>query len=399
MTSMLCWSIGKARADEYRLAADTRIQVAIVQWNPTQGQYERWDALGGTFQVSAEGTIGLPVIGSLQVGDKTSAEAASQISAELRKKVGLLTAPEVTVEIAEYPPIYVVGAVTTPGAYPFRPGLTVLQALAIAGGRFRPAASGAGQDEVSLRGELTVVRTDELRAMGRIARLEAEIAGDAEIRFPPELSADGGSQIATEIVTLERTLFASRANETKRQLNALAELRQMYGDEIQMLDGRSKDSTKEIALAEEEMETISQLVKKGVTTVSRWSELRRVIAEMRATHVEGDIATMRARQNLSDATRQEFGISDQRQTDVATQLRDARGELLRLKSRERTLRELLLGGGTGISEQAQRGGFELRFTVVRHNQPNAADVSASESTPLMPGDVLKVDVSVDQVSQ
>jgi polysaccharide export outer membrane protein len=391
MIGAMSWLLGTpARADDYRLAADTKIQVAIVQWNPAKGEYQRWDALGGVFQVTADGTIALPVVGSLHVSDKTSIEAAAEISAALRGKMGLLSPPDVTVEIAQYPAIYVVGAVTTPGAYPFRPGLTVLQALAIAGGRYRPPLDlRGGQNAISINGELASVAADSLRLIGRIARLQAELAGDTDISFPQELTTSQNSKLVSEIMALERTLFVTRANETKRQLTTLADLRGMYTGEIQLLDAKSKDSNNEISQTEEEVAGLTKLVEKGITTVSRWSELRRVLAQMRAAHSEDDIETMRARQNLSDTMRQEFGIRDKRQTEVATQLRDSQADLARLKSRENTLRQLVSGDNAG-NLAAPAGGPDLVFTVVRQGQPDAVDVPASESMLLRPGDVLKV---------
>src|SRR5262245_59346769 len=76
----LYWPCGtSAQAAEYQLAANTKVQVTIVQWNPAKGEYQRWDALGGTFVVSSEGMIGLPVIGSLHVSDMTGTEVAARI--------------------------------------------------------------------------------------------------------------------------------------------------------------------------------------------------------------------------------------------------------------------------------------------------------------------------------
>lgn len=394
LSCALCWHFGAlARAAEYELVAATKVQVAIVQWSPSKGEYQRWDALGGTFLVSPEGTLELPVVGSLHVSDKTSAEVAARISAGLREKMGLLAAPEVTVEIAEYPPFYVVGAVTSPGAYPFRPGLTVLQALAVAGGRYRPSADRTGQNEITLGGDLAAIQTDKLRLIGRMARLQAEIAGESEVRFPPELTDDGG-KLASEVIALERTLFAVRANETKRQLTKLAELGDMYTSEIQMLDVKGKDSNKEITQTEEEVTGLTKLVEKGIAPISRWSEVRRILGQMRAAHSDDNIAALRARQSLSDTTRQEFGIRDQRQTEVATQLQDAQGDLDRLKSREQTLRRLLLSDGIGSTEETPEASFVLRFTVVRNGQSESAEMPASESTQLLPGDVLKVEVEM-----
>jgi len=388
------WPFGApVSADEYRLAANTKVVVAIVQWNPSKGEYQRWDALGGTYQVSREGTIGLPVIGLLRVSDSTTAEAATEISTTLQQKMGLLAPPSVTVEVAEYPPIYVVGAVTTPGAYPFRPGLTVLQALAIAGGRYRPATNGPRSDTIGIAGELATLHGDKLRLLGRVARLQAELAGDAEIPFPPELTTDPDNRLAAEVVTLETTLFGARTNETKRQLTTLADLRGMYATELQMLDVKSKDSGKEIAQTEEEVAGLTKLVEQGIATVSRWSELRRVLVQMRGAHSDDDIATMRVRQSLSESTRQEFGMRDQRQTEVATQLRDSEGDLARIRTREETLNQLLLADNGGLGE-APDGSSQMRFAVVRQNQSASAELSASESTPLLPGDVLKVEVAL-----
>src|SRR5262245_39910722 len=89
-------TVAPASAQPYRLAPDTKMAIAVVQWNPSKGEYQRWDALGGTFVVSPDGTIGLPVIGRLQVDDKSSAEVAARIAAELRDRAGLLSTPEVT---------------------------------------------------------------------------------------------------------------------------------------------------------------------------------------------------------------------------------------------------------------------------------------------------------------
>lgn len=47
---------------------------------------------------------------------------------------GLILHPSVAVEVSTYRPFYILGEVNTPGQYPFRPGMTVLTAISIAGG-------------------------------------------------------------------------------------------------------------------------------------------------------------------------------------------------------------------------------------------------------------------------
>jgi protein involved in polysaccharide export with SLBB domain len=42
------------------------------------------------------------------------------------------------VEVAQYRPFAIMGDVQKPGQYPYRPGLTVLEAISLAGGYYRP---------------------------------------------------------------------------------------------------------------------------------------------------------------------------------------------------------------------------------------------------------------------
>ena len=94
-------------------------------------------------------------------------ELAAEISARLQEKMVLVEKPVTTGEILEFPPIYVVGDVATPGEYRFRSGLTALQALALGGGILRKQ-DGASNDEIKLAGELQGASDDILLSKARI---------------------------------------------------------------------------------------------------------------------------------------------------------------------------------------------------------------------------------------
>jgi polysaccharide export outer membrane protein len=57
-----------------------------------------------------------------------------------RLRGNYLVNPRVSVTIEEYRPFYINGMVTSPGGYPYQPGLTVLKAASLAGG-FKERAS------------------------------------------------------------------------------------------------------------------------------------------------------------------------------------------------------------------------------------------------------------------
>lgn len=94
----------------------------------------RQDDMTGTYSVSAEGTISFPLVGEVAVSGKTPA----QIERELRDRLadGYLQNPQVSVLVKEYrsKKISVFGQVREPGTFSFTEGMTVVEAVAQAGG-------------------------------------------------------------------------------------------------------------------------------------------------------------------------------------------------------------------------------------------------------------------------
>lgn len=78
------------------------------------------------------GTFNYPFLGEIKAQGLTVAELEHQITAGL--KGPYLRNPEVTVLIEEFRPFYLNGEVERPGGYPYRPGLTLDQAVTLAGG-------------------------------------------------------------------------------------------------------------------------------------------------------------------------------------------------------------------------------------------------------------------------
>src|ERR1700759_3483014 len=77
--------------------------------------------------------VDLPLLGLVPAaGCTTDALAAAIASGLVAKK--LILNPSVAVEVSTYRPFYILGEVNTPGQYPFRPDMTVLTAVSIAGG-------------------------------------------------------------------------------------------------------------------------------------------------------------------------------------------------------------------------------------------------------------------------
>ncbi|HWG03570.1 MAG TPA: polysaccharide biosynthesis/export family protein [Beijerinckiaceae bacterium] len=111
----------------YTLGSGDRLRVIVF------GQ----DSLSNTYAVDGTGNISMPLIGLVRARGLTTATLEHAIAERLRN--GFLRDPQVSVEVEAYRPFFVLGEVTTAGQYPFINGMTVENAVAVAGG-FTPRA-------------------------------------------------------------------------------------------------------------------------------------------------------------------------------------------------------------------------------------------------------------------
>lgn len=92
------------------------------------------DSLTGEYRVDDSGAITFPLLGAVRANGLAPGALADSITARL--KDGYLNNPQVSVTVIEFNSrqVSVIGEVTRPGRYPYRDGLTLVEAIAEAGG-------------------------------------------------------------------------------------------------------------------------------------------------------------------------------------------------------------------------------------------------------------------------
>lgn len=110
-------------AGPYRLGVGENVRVI------TFGE----ERLTGQFRVNDRGDIAIPLLGTIPASGLTTTQLEQSIAKQLTDKKVLLN-PSVSVEVLQYRPVFILGEVAKPGEYPYQPGMTVLTAVAIAGG-------------------------------------------------------------------------------------------------------------------------------------------------------------------------------------------------------------------------------------------------------------------------
>lgn len=109
-------------AGTYMLGPNDRVRVKVYGEPDISGEYE----------VDSTGQISVPLAGHITADGLTTKQLERAIAAALAK--GIVKDPRVNVEVALYRPYYILGEVKKGGEYPYRLGLTVLDAVASAGG-------------------------------------------------------------------------------------------------------------------------------------------------------------------------------------------------------------------------------------------------------------------------
>lgn len=101
--------------------------------------------LTGEFEVSSVGMVAMPLIGEVKASGKTVGQLKGAITSALAD--GYLKDPRISIDVVNYRPFFIVGEVMKPGSYSYVTGMSVINAVALAGGyTYR-----ADKDEIFLK--------------------------------------------------------------------------------------------------------------------------------------------------------------------------------------------------------------------------------------------------------
>lgn len=124
VTLLIAMSAIALAADDYRIQRDDVLQITVVE-DPN---------LSRETVVAQDGTINLPVVGTITVRGMTTGEVAEKIRTALIE-AQYLRDPHVSIslKVINRPRVAVLGMVLRPGTYEFKEGETVMHAISMAG--------------------------------------------------------------------------------------------------------------------------------------------------------------------------------------------------------------------------------------------------------------------------
>jgi len=369
-------AVGPGDSSAYKLAPGDRITVTVL------GQPD----VSGDILIDGAGNIVMPFIGSITVKDLTILECQKLIVDRLAD--GVFNQPSVSVRISELRPLYVLGDVRTPGAYPFRYGVTVKSAIALAGG-FGVAEQSQSVSEFLLADEHVLELAYEKQSLlVRLARVEAQRDGK-ETFSPPAASGQIEGDDMADLIAIEQDTLNTQAAMLKAQLELMRSQQPRLQVEINALNAQIATENKELELVREQSEQYGQLMKKGLGQQN--TELQLKLEE--ANH-ESNVWRLTA--EGSRLQRDSTDLTLKIQDAEATYKRQVVAELLEVRRRlnelditlpiAREVREARLQQAVSLT------GIEAARTItVTRSQGSASTViQVSETMRLEPGDIIEV---------
>lgn len=389
-------TIHSARAESYHLVTQDKIRLRIVEWRPGEGVYKNWEALNGDFAVNQSGSVSIPLIGEVPAVGLTTEDLAVKIGLGLQQRAGLASRPFISVEVAQYGPIYLAGGVSAPGQYPYSPDLTVMKAISLAGGLQRVGDGDRGRinrDRIQATGTFGDAQVEYNNLLMREARLRAEMEGKDSFEIPAVLNKTDGAQ---DIHAEEMNLMKFRRVEIDSKIAAAQDLDALYATSIATLQNKITSQQHQVSQFDKQLTTVATLVDKGLTVSSRQFELDRAQSDAESKLLDLEFQLVQSRQSLEENKRDEAAIvnamNSKIQEELSKTVQDIAKANLQMGVSQAMLRETA-DESRRLGDMEANAAQQPKFTIARQTDDGQTDrFEAMPDTPVKPRDLIEVDL-------
>lgn len=231
-------------------------------------RFQGYKDLNGAYRLNEDETVSIPGVGRISIAGMT----ASHLERALAKRIMGSTGRHVSVsvEVSTYRHVFVDGVVDKPGSFQWQRGMTVVKAVSMTGGIYRPRVqAGRYSSPVAQRGRLDIARLKLAQALVRQARLTAELQNRKLLKSPERLIGIFGRNRAYELIENEQTILDNRRATAKARLRALEAQQNAISSEVLRLKSLAKGMA------------------------SRTKSYSRLLVKLRRTHRSGGISNRR----------------------------------------------------------------------------------------------------------
>jgi polysaccharide export outer membrane protein len=367
--------------------------------------------------VNRDGTAVLPMIAPVKlagldlpaaqalVKDQLSQKLYQQRGPDGREIVTAISPDAVLLTIAEYRPVYLNGDVTRPGEQAYRPGLTVRQAVSLAGGyeimRFR--AENPFLKSADLRNDYQTQWIQYVREQARIWRLRTELAAASGKDGPTgslEQLTDAplAKQQLEEQRRITRQQLELETNRYAAERTFLENAVKVANEQIALLtDRRAKDNENSTADGAD-YKRLRDLSDRGVVPMNRLSEARRLFLYSATQALQTTVQLTNITRERDEAQRQIGRFTEKRRAEILNELGEATAQVAEIRSRLQSVSEKITYTGIIRSQLVRGSGAKPTITITHAAASGGGKEVASEESLVQPGDTIEVALEVDMPS-
>jgi polysaccharide biosynthesis/export protein ExoF len=342
--------------------------------------------LSGEYVVQQDGSVFLPLVGSLTVVGQTLTQIEEALMAEYSRRWngGQIKA---SIQVLEREPIYVSGPVPKPGTYKFVPGMTVIHALTLAGGEAASSDQWKLLDATRERERLSksTERLKRLQAKVEVLRSERDGRAPAVSNQLNELVGRAGAQ---ELMTAESRLRTLERERRGLQLLALEKTAAQSRAELVILRERLQNLENGMREKAERMQEIVALRGRGVTTDTNFHMTRTELTESRNRWHEARLAVSQTERRLDDVAQDKARLNVEVMIEREREIKDLQQAIAEEEITRATIGHLLTTAAYASTEQPPDG--KMSYWILRRGSSGLRRLPAEDVTVLEPGDVVLV---------
>lgn len=356
--------------------------------------------------ISEDGTVDFAWIGNYPAVGRSVAELERDVQADAEGKIIKqydrdgnlfiiqLESEDVHLVRTAYKPVVVSGSVVNPGEIQFTPGMTVREAVALAGGADnRLLAIDTTLDAsqvVRWQGDYGAAALDQAEAFARRWRIEAEISQDYASERPGGTTTAVSEETFGQILVAQQQIMAVNRQTENGERAYFEQAKYQAVQRIEILRLQQEKLREALAADEEEEARVNSLVERGLAPGSRISDVRRSTVLSATRLLELEDALSRIELEVIRLDRQVETYEEQRlQVLLGAQQqaeRDLRGARLRMDIAS----QYLAMAGADIATSDIIAEFDVVTTIHRTENGKKTELAADLDSRLVPGDTLEI---------
>jgi protein involved in polysaccharide export with SLBB domain len=348
--------------------------------------YQRMD-LSGEYAVEQDGAISIPLLGRFQVEGRALDDTRADLALSFTDVIGRTA--DVSVTIIDRSPIYVVGPLKNPGAYKYVPGMIVLHAIALAGGLDRNQENLSGIIEGVREMERLRSKADQVkRLLALRTRLEAQRDGVTTLPMPVQLSELAGEQGALTFLATESAVLRAEQAKRQQQENEIAAKVAAARMEVEALKRKLEQVDVQKDMRIERLNNMQKLKDRYIVTAHDVVMLRTELSDIEARRQDHLVAVVQAEARLAEAEETRARLRSENAANLTKDIVAVDQEIAAAQeamSLAGTLATILYSSN-GHAPHAQT------YEIVRQSKDGTTTLQAADTSSLMPGDVLKVNI-------